>query len=214
MNLPGWIPDVNIKCSVLKSPTPSAPVAAAFSAASGILTLALTSVTVIIGAAWTDPATATASSLVSEIPSNTKPFLPSKVTPEFSSKVVVASPVPTTQGIPSSREIIEAWQVTPPSSVTIPLALLIAGTISGVVIVVTMMSPSLILSNSSMSKTILTLPDAIPGLAPRPLTKTSPKSDASSSPSSTASPKVVIGLACNKNNMSFSNAHSVSIGSP
>lgn len=47
----------------------------------------------------------------------------------------------------------------------IPLALLIAGTISGVVIVVTIMSPSLILSNSSMSKMILTLPEAVPGLA-------------------------------------------------
>ena len=48
------------------------------------------------------------SSLVSEIPSNTKPFLPSKVTPEFSVKVVVAFPVPTTHGIPSSREIMDA----------------------------------------------------------------------------------------------------------
>ena len=79
---------------------------------------------------------------------------------------------------------------------------------------VTMMSPSLILSNSSISITILTLPAAIPGLAPRPLTKTSPKSDASSSSSATTSPRVVIGLACNKKSMSFSNAHSVSIGSP
>ena len=145
-----------------------------------MLTLALTSVTVIIGAASTLDVTGAASSLVSEIPSNTKPFLPSNVTPEFSSKVVVALPVPTTQGIPSSREIIDAWQVTPPSSVTIPLALLIAGTMSGVVMVVTIMSPSLILSNSSMSKTIFTLPEAIPGLAPRPLTRTSPKSEDSS----------------------------------
>ena len=61
-----------------------------------------------IGAASTVPATTVASSLVSEIPSNTNPFLPSKVTPEFSSKVAVASPVPTTQGIPSSLEMIEA----------------------------------------------------------------------------------------------------------
>ena len=76
------------------------------------------------------------------------------------------------------------------------------------------MSPSLILSNSSMSKIILTLPAAIPGLAPRPLTKTSPISSEASATSSQTSPNVVIGLACNKNNSPFSNAHSVSIGSP
>ena len=214
MNFPGWTPAVNIKCSVLSKPTPSAPVAAALAAASGILTLAFTSVTVIIGAASTLLATCTASSLISENPSNTNPFLPSIVTLIFSSKTFVASPVPTTQGIPSSREIIDAWHVTPPSSVTIPLDLFIAGTISGVVIVVTIMSPSSILSNSAISKIILTLPEAIPGLAPRPLTKTSPISEETSSTSSTTSPNVVIGLACNKNNSPFSNAHSVSIGSP
>ena len=75
------------------------------------------------------------------------------------------------------------------------------------------MSPSLILSNSSMSKTILTLPEAIPGLAPNPLTITLPKS-ADPSSSGLTSPKVVIGLACNKNKFPFSKAHSVSIGSP
>ena len=65
-----------------------------------------------------------------------------------------------------------------------------------------------------MSKTILTLPVAIPGLAPKPLTRTSPKSDDSSSSSGLASPNVVIGLACNKNKLPLSKAHSVSIGSP
>ena len=80
--------------------------------------------------------------------------------------------------------------------------------------VVTIISPSSILSNSSMSKTILTLPEAIPGLAPRPFTRTFPKSDDSSPVSSATSPNVVIGLACNKNKLSRSNAHSVSIGSP
>ena len=70
MNFPGWIPAVNIKCSVLSNPTPSAPVAAALWAASGILTLAFTSVTVMIGAASTlDVAVWTASSLFSWIPS-------------------------------------------------------------------------------------------------------------------------------------------------
>ena len=69
MNFPGWIPAVNIKCSVLSNPTPSAPVAAALWAASGILTLAFTSVTVMIGAASTLAAVGTASSLLSWIPS-------------------------------------------------------------------------------------------------------------------------------------------------
>ena len=214
MNFPGWIPAVNIKCSVLKSPTPSAPVAAARSAASGMLTFAFTSVTVKIGASAATACATGASSLASLIPSNTKPFLPSKVTPVFSFKVFVASPVPTTQGIPNSREMIDAWQVTPPSSVTIPLALLIAGTISGVVIVVTITSPSSILSSSSMSKTIFTLPVAIPGLAPKPLTRTSPSTLASPSSAGASSPRVVIGLAWSRNRCSLSNAHSVSIGSP
>ena len=69
MNFPGWIPAVNIKCSVLSNPPPSAPVAAALWAASGILTLAFTSVTVIIGAASTLAAVGAASSLLSWIPS-------------------------------------------------------------------------------------------------------------------------------------------------
>ena len=97
----------------------------------------------------------------------------------------------------------------------IPLALLIAGTISGVVIVVTIMSPSLILSNSSMSKMILTLPEAVPGLAPRPLTMTFLSLIEESSPAAPlSSHNVVIGLACNKNKLPLSKAHSVSIGSP
>ena len=77
------------------------------------------------------------------------------------------------------------------------------------------MSPSLILSSSSMSKMILTLPEAVPGLAPRPLTMTflSPTAE-SSLAAPLSSPKVVIGLACNKNKLPFSKAHSVSIGSP
>ena len=46
MNFPGCTPAASIMCSVLRSPTPSAPVANAFGAASGILTFAFTSVTV------------------------------------------------------------------------------------------------------------------------------------------------------------------------
>ncbi len=61
-------------------------------------------------------------------------------------RISVEFPVPTTQGVPSSLEMMAAWQVMPPSSVTIPAALLMAGTMSGMVILVTRMSPSLIVS--------------------------------------------------------------------
>ena len=58
-------------------------------------------------------------------------------------RISVALPVPTTQGVPSSLEMIAAWQVIPPSSVTMAAALLMAGTMSGMVICVTRTSPSL-----------------------------------------------------------------------
>ena len=74
-------------------------------------------VTVTIGASTFTGATVVESALILVIPSKTNPFLPSIVTSEFSFNVVVAEPVPTTQGIPNSREIIDAWHVTPPSSV-------------------------------------------------------------------------------------------------
>ena len=163
---------------------------------------------------WIAPALAASSSAPLMIPLYTKPFLPSAVTSSFSFKVVVASPGPTTQGIPNSLEIIAAWQVTPPSSVTIPVALFIAGTISGVVIVVTITSPSWTLSSSSRLKITLTEPDAKPGLAPRPLIKTSKSTSSSSDLSFLESPKVVIGLDCNKNKFPSWNAHSVSWGLP
>ena len=132
----------------------------------------------------------------------------------FSFNVDVPFAVPTTHGIPSSLEMIAAWQVTPPSSVTIPLALLIAGTMSGVVIVVTITSPSLTLSNSSTPMITVTGPDAIPGLAPNPLISTFKSADSSAPSSSGLVPsRVVIGLACNRNSFPFSIAHSVSIGS-
>ena len=55
---------------------------------------------------------------------------------------VVASPVPTTHGMPSSRETIAAWQVMPPESVTIAAARRMSGTQSGEVMCVTSTSPS------------------------------------------------------------------------
>ncbi len=109
-----------------------------------MLTLTLTSVTVKRGDANIAGCSVVSSFLeVSmSLPSHTKPLLPSWVTILFSVRILVISPVPTTQGIPNSRDTIAAWQVTPPSSVMIPLALFIAGTMSGVVITVTKMSPS------------------------------------------------------------------------
>ncbi|MMZ71823.1 hypothetical protein D1872_354490 [compost metagenome] len=52
----------------------------------------------------------------------TTPLLPSTVTTMPSLSVLVAFPVPTTAGIPSSLATIAAWAVRPPSSVTMALA--------------------------------------------------------------------------------------------
>jgi len=69
-----------------------------------------------------------------------------------------------------------ACEVIPPSSVTMPAARFIAGTMSGVVISATMMSPSPTLSSWSSFRTIRTAPEAIPGLAPSPESSSSPSS--------------------------------------
>ena len=55
---------------------------------------------------------------------------------------MVAVFVPTTAGVPSSLLTIAAWQVIPPSSVTMAATFRIAGTMSGLVIRVTRISPS------------------------------------------------------------------------
>ena len=78
---------------------------------------------------------------------------------------------PTTAGVPSSRETIAAWQVIPPSSVTIALTLRMAGTMSGFVILVTRMSPSLTSPIPFASARITTRPEAVPGAAPIPWTR-------------------------------------------
>ena len=57
--------------------------------------------------------------------------------------------VPTTHGMPNSRDTMDAWQVIPPASVTMATAFFIAGTQSGDVMVVTKISPSLNCSISS-----------------------------------------------------------------
>ena len=55
----------------------------------------------------------------------------------------VASPQPTTAGMPSSRAMIAAWQVRPPRLVTIAAARFITGSQSGSVMSVTSTSPGL-----------------------------------------------------------------------
>ena len=72
----------------------------------------------------------------------TTPRAASTVTSSPSRSVAVAVPVPTRQGMPSSRETIAAWQVMPPESVTIAAARRISGTQSGAVMWVTSTSPS------------------------------------------------------------------------
>ena len=59
-----------------------------------------------------------------------------------SSSTVVASPQPTTAGMPSSRAMIAAWQVRPPRLVTIAAARFITGSQSGSVMSVTSTSPA------------------------------------------------------------------------
>jgi len=118
------------------------------------------------------------------------------VTHSSSFNIFVASLVPTTQGVPSSLEIIAAWQVSPPSSVMIAAAFFIAGTMSGVVIFVTKISPSIILPISSISVIIFTFPASVPGDAPIPFNKIFP-SISFEDFDSFFSFNVVIGLACN-----------------
>ena len=70
-------------------------------------------------------------------PRYTRPVSPSAhdtVTTSPSGTQVVASPVPTTAGMPSSRAMIDAWQVRPPRLVTIAAAVFMTGSQSGVVV--------------------------------------------------------------------------------
>jgi len=63
------------------------------------------------------------------------------VTSPPSGTAVVASPAPTTAGIPSSRAMMAAWQVRPPRLVTMALAIFMTGSQSGSVMSVTSTSP-------------------------------------------------------------------------
>lgn len=84
-------------------------------------------------------------------------------------KTVVAFLVPTTHGIPSSRETMDGWDVSPPMSQTIATDLDIIGTIVGLVSSVTRISPFRKDVKSFESLRIRTLPVAFPELAPIPL---------------------------------------------
>ena len=94
---------------------------------------------------------------------------------ELSSRSLrVASPVPTTHGMPSSRETIAAWQVIPPLSVTIAAERRISGTQSGEVMCVTSTSPLARLPESASVVRMRTAPLPEPGAPPSPCSSTLP----------------------------------------
>ena len=70
----------------------------------------------------------------------------------------VASPQPTTAGMPSSRAMMAAWQVRPPRLVTMALAFFITGSQLGSVMSVTSTSPACTWSIWLMSLTSRTGP--------------------------------------------------------
>ncbi len=105
-------------------------------------------------------------------PASTRPPVASTVTTWSSCSVVVASRVPTTQGTPSSRATMAAWQVIPPPSVTRADARLMIGTQSGLVITATSTSPSLSRAPSFGDDRMRTVPETIPGEADCPVRRT------------------------------------------
>ena len=88
--------------------------------------------------------------------------------PSFS--LWVASPQPTTAGMPSSRAMIAAWQVRPPRLVTMAAASFITGSQFGSVMSVTSTSPFLTRSICEASFTTRTVPLPILWPMARPLT--------------------------------------------
>ena len=90
-----------------------------------------------------------------------KPVSPSEqatVTSAPSCSLSVASPQPTTAGMPSSRAMMAAWQVRPPRLVTIAPARFITGSQFGSVMSVTRMSPGCTRSISAIDDTTRTGP--------------------------------------------------------
>jgi hypothetical protein len=82
------------------------------------------------------------------------------VTSAPSCSVSVASPQPTTAGMPSSRAMMAAWQVRPPRLVTMALARFITGSQLGSVMSVTSTSPGCTRSISAVLRTRRTGPGA------------------------------------------------------
>ena len=87
---------------------------------------------------------------------------------------LVASPVPTTAGMPSSRATIAAWQARPPRSVTTAAAVFITGSQSGVVVSATRTSPGRNAASSSGEAMTRTFPVATRSPTARPSLSTRP----------------------------------------
>ena len=108
-------------------------------------------------------------------PSNTLPVSPSAhetVTGWPSLRRRVASPQPTTAGMPSSRAMIAAWQVRPPRLVTMAAASFMTGSQFGSVMSVTSTSPFLTRAISAASGMTRTTPLPILWPIARPLVST------------------------------------------
>ncbi|MCY1210753.1 hypothetical protein D3C87_1357290 [compost metagenome] len=86
----------------------------------------------------------------------------------------VASPQPTTAGMPSSRAMMAAWQVRPPRLVTMAAARFITGSQLGSVMSVTSTSPACTWSISLMLCTMRTAPVPIFWPMARPSASTAP----------------------------------------
>ena len=99
---------------------------------------------------------------------STSPVPPSTVTICPSRSRIVASPVPTTAGIPYSRATWDECEATPPVSVTTAAARAKRGVQAGVVAGATRTSPACNLSNSASERTMRAGPLARPELAGTP----------------------------------------------
>ena len=113
------------------------------------------------------------------LPRYTNPVSPSAqltVAVLLFARVLVASPQPTTAGIPSSRAMMAAWQVRPPRFVTIAADRFITGSQSGSVISVTRTAPGWTWSSSVIDRTTRTVPTPIFWPTLRPLARTGPVS--------------------------------------
>ncbi|OGD09338.1 hypothetical protein A2395_01175 [Candidatus Amesbacteria bacterium RIFOXYB1_FULL_47_9] len=173
----GWIPMPAIINSARSRPTPSTFRAAILAALSGSARLTYTLVAVFkSGTERLDscerPGRETDDRGI--LPLKISPVEPLTVTIRPSLRVFVATVVPTTHGTPNSRETIAAWDVRPPRLVIIAAARFIAGTKSGVVISVTIISPGLTLPKFLTSGTSLTGPEISPGEAGAPFKIGSP----------------------------------------